>query len=79
MWDSWKCKIIRKIYGGKRIKDLWERRTNSELTELYRVPVITAREKAQRIKWLGHVWRMKNRRQKQQEEGKDEGDQEIDR
>ncbi|KAK9746346.1 hypothetical protein QE152_g6156 [Popillia japonica] len=48
----------RKIYGGKKLNGEWERRTNKELEELFDEPNIVAVAKGQRIRWLGHMWRM---------------------
>lgn len=56
----WERQILRKIYGGRKEGDLWFRRTNRELKELYDAPGIIGVIKAQRLRWLGHVLRKKN-------------------
>lgn len=55
-------KVLRRIYGGKKVGDLWIRRTNAELMEMYGEPSITSLVRAQRIRWLGHVARLQNER-----------------
>ncbi|XP_072395030.1 uncharacterized protein [Diabrotica undecimpunctata] len=54
----WKSKILRRIFGGRKTEDSWERRTNNELMALYKEPTITKFVKSQRIRWFGHVERM---------------------
>ncbi|XP_072403236.1 uncharacterized protein [Diabrotica undecimpunctata] len=56
--ERWERKILRRIFGGQKIEDGWERRTNNELMALYKEPTITKFIKSQRIRWLGHVERM---------------------
>ena len=62
MLKIWERKVLRKIYGGKKTEDGWERRTNNELAELYHEPNIVAIVKGQRLRWFGHVMRMKEER-----------------
>ena len=40
----------------------WERRSNQELRDLFDEPSIVAVVKAQRLRWLGHVYRMSDQR-----------------
>ena len=35
MLEIWQRKVLRKIYGGKKERDQWERRTNNELMQMY--------------------------------------------
>lgn len=51
-------KVLRRIYGGKRTGEVWERRTNKEILELYNEPSISNVARAQRMRWLGHVARL---------------------
>lgn len=58
MLGVWERKILRKIFGGKKVDGIWERRTNKELQEMYSEADIIGVVKAQRIRWLGHLIRM---------------------
>lgn len=50
-------KILRKIFGPKRINDgEYEVRSNGELDGLYKEPTIGC-QKNTRISWTGHVWK----------------------
>ncbi|KAI4457842.1 hypothetical protein MML48_7g00007798 [Holotrichia oblita] len=51
-------KEVAKVYGGKKVDDVWMRRTNEELSELYGEPSITNVVRASRMRWLGHVSRL---------------------
>ena len=62
MMAVWERKILRKIYGGKKCEDRWERRNNMELYELFKEPNIVAIMKGRRLSWLGHITRMDNTR-----------------
>ncbi|VEN37593.1 unnamed protein product [Callosobruchus maculatus] len=62
MLEVWERKILRKIFGGKLWNNIWIRRSNMELKSLYEHPSITGVVKAQRLRWLGHVARMSDRR-----------------
>lgn len=44
----------------KKERSVWQRRTNSELTDLYGEPMEFVRQ--QRVRWPGHVQRMENRK-----------------
>lgn len=50
--------MSRKIYGGKKLGDVWEARTNQEPIDLYCQPIITTLIKMPKIRWLGHVYRL---------------------
>ncbi|XP_072400961.1 uncharacterized protein [Diabrotica undecimpunctata] len=56
--ERWEREILRRIFGGRKTEDGWERRTINELMALYKEPTITKFVKSQRIRWLGHVERM---------------------
>jgi hypothetical protein len=49
---------LRKIYRGKKIGQVWERRTNKEILEMYGEPSISNVARVQRMRWLGHVARV---------------------
>jgi len=57
-------KIFRKIYGTKYEKGEWKSRTNRELEEMSKGGNIVKWIKGQRISWLGHLERMKDRMHK---------------
>lgn len=52
MLKIWERKVLRKIYGGKKTEDGWERRTNNELAELYHEPNIVAIVKGQHVDYM---------------------------
>ena len=58
-------KIFRRVYGPKYEDGEWKSRTNRELEELSKGENIVKWIKGQRISWLGHLERMKNRMPKQ--------------
>ena len=58
----WKRKVLRKIYGGKEVGNMWWRRSNREIMDLYGEPSIVNVIKCQRLRWLGHMWRLNNNR-----------------
>ena len=60
--NTWERKILRKIYGGKQVNGIWERRNNQELRDLYQDADLVASIKTQRLRWLGHVLRMDKER-----------------
>lgn len=60
--DIWERKILRRIYGGKKDGEVWIRRTNEEVMNLYREPPISQVVKATRLRWLGHLERMSEER-----------------
>jgi hypothetical protein len=55
-------KIIRKIYGPIIEGDSWKIRTNKEIKDILKGADIVKLIKSSRIKWYGHIERMKNRR-----------------
>ena len=55
-------KVLRKIYGGTSVNEMWTRRTNEEVRELYGEPDIGIVIKSQRLRWLENVERMPENR-----------------
>lgn len=60
--ECWERKVLRKIYGGKKVGEMWTRRTNDEINELYSEANIIKIVKAQQLRWLGHVERLQHDR-----------------
>ncbi|KAJ8940693.1 hypothetical protein NQ318_017666 [Aromia moschata] len=60
--EIWERKVLRKIFGGKIQGGRWERRTNREIYDLFKEPNIIGIVRAQRMRWIGHVVRMKDHR-----------------
>ena len=55
-----KNRILRRIFGPKRdANNEWRRLHNMELHSLYRSPNIDRMIKSKRLRWAGHVARMK--------------------
>lgn len=50
--------MLRRIYGGKKLEDVYRKRTNSELYELYKNPNIVVVVTSRRVQWLKHTKRM---------------------
>jgi len=55
-------KIFRRIYGAKYENGEWKSRTNRELEEMSKGENIVKWIKGQRIRWLGHLERVKEDR-----------------
>ena len=54
----WKHKVLRQIFGPKRVANgEWRRLHNEELDCLYRSPNIDRVIKSRRLRWAGHEWR----------------------
>jgi len=53
-------KILRKIYGPVKENELWRIRRNDELEAIIKGESIVRFIKCQRIRWLGHIERMKD-------------------
>jgi hypothetical protein len=56
-------RVLRRIFGPKREKDgSWRKLHNDELQSLYSSPYIVRVIKSRRIRWAGHVARMREGR-----------------
>ncbi|GBO23258.1 hypothetical protein AVEN_53557-1 [Araneus ventricosus] len=53
-------KILRDIFGGKKIDGIWYKRSNLELYHIFKEPDVIKFIKIQGIKWAGHLIRMKD-------------------
>lgn len=58
----WERKTFRKRFGWGKMQEIWEKRTNQELSELYNETKLSRIVKAQRVRWMGHIIRTKKRR-----------------
>ena len=58
--DVFERKVLRMIYGPVCVRDEWRRRFNHELYSLYKDSTIVDRIHKQQVRWLGHVWRMRD-------------------
>ncbi|PNF32229.1 hypothetical protein B7P43_G17837 [Cryptotermes secundus] len=56
--NSFKRKILRRIYGPIKENGVWRIRYNKELYKLYKEPEISVMIKLKRLQWAGHVQRM---------------------
>ena len=57
--EVWERKMLRAIFGGTRTREsIWRQRTNAEIKKMYGNFTIQQYVKAQRLRWLGHVYRM---------------------
>jgi hypothetical protein len=52
-------KVLQRIYGPVQDGDIWRSRYNSELYALYEEPKLTTATRIARLRWAGHVQRMK--------------------
>ncbi|PSN43613.1 hypothetical protein C0J52_16377 [Blattella germanica] len=52
-------KILRKVYGPIKENGEWRLRCNREIYELYNSPDIVTDIKIGRLRWAGHIQRMK--------------------
>jgi hypothetical protein len=52
-------KVLRKIFGPIRDTDQWRRRYNEGLCQLYAEPEIVKRIRSARLRWAGHIVRMR--------------------
>ncbi|KAL4082425.1 hypothetical protein QTP88_021321 [Uroleucon formosanum] len=50
-------RILRRIYGPILENEVYRRRTNKEVQQIYQKPGINAYLMSKRIEWAGHVWR----------------------
>ena len=56
----WEGKILRKIFGGRKTKGGWQRRSNTEIYELFNEPTIDEVVRSKRLQWLEHMERMQD-------------------
>ena len=52
-------KVLRRIYGPILENEVYRRRTNREVQQIYQKPGVNAYLMSKRIEWAGHVWRSK--------------------
>ncbi|XP_016663902.1 putative nuclease HARBI1 [Acyrthosiphon pisum] len=50
-------RVLRRIYGPILENEVYRRRTNVEVQQIYQKPGINAYLMSKRIEWAGHVWR----------------------
>jgi hypothetical protein len=55
-------KAVRKILGAIKINNCWRRRHNNELIQLYDDLDMISFIRINRLRWIGHVNRMDNKR-----------------
>jgi hypothetical protein len=57
-------RVLRRIFGPKRdgVMGGWRKLHNEELHDLYSLPIIIRIMKSRRTRWVGHVVRMRERR-----------------
>ena len=58
----WERKILRKIFGGRKTEGRWERRSNTEIYELFNEPAMDEVVRSRRLQWLGRMERMDDSR-----------------
>jgi hypothetical protein len=56
--------VLRRTFGPKRdeVTREWRKLYNEELNDLYSTPIIVRMIKSRRMRWAGHVARMRERR-----------------
>ena len=62
VYNTWERKVLRRIYGPVVEQVIRRIRTNQELQELCKGLAILADIKKKRLKWIGHLVRMDQRR-----------------
>ena len=58
--DMWEKKVLRRIFGPVNDRRVWGLRINKEIYQLYNEFNLVTVIEVQRLKWLGHVYRMPN-------------------
>ena len=58
--DMFERKVLRTIYGPVWVDGEWRTRYNHELYSLYTDDQVTKKIRVQRLRWLGHLARMKD-------------------
>ncbi|XP_072380278.1 uncharacterized protein [Diabrotica undecimpunctata] len=63
--EIWERKVLQKSFAGIRTAEgNWRRKTNKEVMEMYEKPLNIKKVKAQRVRWLGQITRMPEKRVK---------------
>jgi hypothetical protein len=60
--NIWGKKVLRKICGPVNYRGNWKIRSNKELSDLYQDTDLVTVIKILRLRWLGHICRMKEQR-----------------
>ena len=63
--QTFENKVLRRIFGPIRDTQSgeWKRRSNKDIHDLFKSPLITGIMKANRLQWLGHIERMEDNRE----------------
>jgi hypothetical protein len=62
MFNVFKRKVLRKIYGPEWVNEQWRNGHNHEICNLYKEMELTRNIRLRRVQWMGHVMRMKDER-----------------
>jgi hypothetical protein len=62
MLIAFERKILRRIYGPKKVEGVWRLRYNTEIRDLYKEVKVSLFIKLRRLQWAGHVMRMNDER-----------------
>jgi hypothetical protein len=58
MLDAFERKILRRIYGPKKVEGVWRMRYNTEIYDLYKEVKVSVFIRLRRLQSAGHVIRM---------------------